>query len=31
MKNIEIGNPSEYDVKGQESNVKHKEFYTPPK
>jgi hypothetical protein len=31
LKNIEIGNPSEDDAKTQNSNVKHKEFYTPPK
>ncbi|MEO5570042.1 MAG: hypothetical protein ABIT08_14085 [Bacteroidia bacterium] len=31
MKNIEIGNPGEYDVKSQNSGIKHKEFYTPPK
>jgi hypothetical protein len=31
IKNIEIGNPSEYDVKTKNSNIKNKEFYTPPK
>ena len=31
LKNIEIGNPREYDVKTHNSNVKQKEFYTPEK
>ena len=31
LKNIEIGNLRQQDAKTQNSNVKHKEFYTPPK
>ncbi|HKR04992.1 MAG TPA: hypothetical protein VJY62_10175 [Bacteroidia bacterium] len=31
LKNIEIGNASEYDVKTQNPKAKPKEFYTPPK
>jgi hypothetical protein len=29
FKNIEIGNPGEYDVKSKKQEVKHKEFYNP--
>jgi hypothetical protein len=31
LKNIEIGNLRQQDAKSQNSNVKHKEFYTPPR